>query len=213
MAPLSSLRRMIHSASLRATGSEIVASVSVASPGRCLRTSSMTLSSALTSPCEVEAVAATAAGTTCLRGGGSAARGAGAATGRTAGAVGLTAAVTAGAGAAWEAGAVVRAFGGATAAVALGAALGATFGSTWASALASALGFCFAASFPALKPVALAFFGGYMDFNSPNLVVRLIGGAIKKDLEKKGIDTSKPYDTRDFAAIRKWAEDVAAKAR
>ena len=70
-----------------------------------------------------------------------------------------------------------------------------------------------AAMYPALKPIALAFFGGYMDFNSPSLVVRVIGGTIKKDLAKKGIDTSKPYDTRDFEAIRKWAVEVSTKAR
>ena len=69
-----------------------------------------------------------------------------------------------------------------------------------------------AAAFPAIKPVALAYFGGYLDFNSGNLIVRLISGAMKKHLEKKGIDTSKPYDTRDFAAIRKWTGEVAAKA-
>lgn len=70
-----------------------------------------------------------------------------------------------------------------------------------------------ASSYPALKPIALAFFGGYMDFNSPSLIVRVIGGAMKKDLAKKGIDTSKPYDTRDFAAIRKWAVEMSKKAR
>ncbi len=70
-----------------------------------------------------------------------------------------------------------------------------------------------ASTYPALKPIALAFFGGYMDFNRSNFITRLIAGAMKKEFEKKGIDTSKPYDTRDFAAIRKWAEDVAAKAR
>ena len=42
-------------------------------PGFCLRTSSMTFSSASLSACEVEDVAATAAGATCLRGGGKAA--------------------------------------------------------------------------------------------------------------------------------------------
>src|SRR5207244_3176095 len=53
------------------------------SPGFCLRTSSMTLSSASLSACDVEDVAATAAGATCLRGGGKVAcwRGAGARTG------------------------------------------------------------------------------------------------------------------------------------
>src|SRR5579872_1003676 len=60
---------MIHSASLRATGSEIDASACVASPGLCLRTSSMTFSSASLSLCEVDEVAATAAGVTGLRGG------------------------------------------------------------------------------------------------------------------------------------------------
>jgi menaquinone-dependent protoporphyrinogen oxidase len=69
-----------------------------------------------------------------------------------------------------------------------------------------------AAAFPAIEPVALAYFGGYLDFNSGNLIVSLISGAMKKHLEKKGIDTSKTYDTRDFAAIRKWTGEVAAKA-
>src|SRR5579862_4130707 len=60
---------MIHSASLRATGSEIEASAWVASPGLCRRTSSITFSSAPLSVCEVDEVAATAAGVTGLRGG------------------------------------------------------------------------------------------------------------------------------------------------
>jgi len=66
---------------------------------------------------------------------------------------------------------------------------------------------------PAIKPISLGLFGGYMDFNGPGLAVRLIGGAIKKDLQKKGVDTAKPYDTRDFAAIHQWAINVAIKAR
>ena len=44
----------------------------VASPGFCLRTSSMTFSRASLSACDVEDVAATAAGATCLRGDGKA---------------------------------------------------------------------------------------------------------------------------------------------
>lgn len=68
-----------------------------------------------------------------------------------------------------------------------------------------------AESFPAIKPIARAFFGGYMDFNTSNLIARLTGSVIRKDLEKKGIDTSKPYDTRDFEAIHNWAADIAAK--
>jgi hypothetical protein len=69
---LSSLRKMIHSASFLATGSDIAAAVCVASAGLCLRTSSMTFSSAPASACEVDDVAATAAGGG-LRAGGKAA--------------------------------------------------------------------------------------------------------------------------------------------
>src|ERR1700730_17779937 len=52
---------MIHSASFLATGSVIAASAWVASAVLWLRTSSMTLSSASVSACEVDDVAATAA--------------------------------------------------------------------------------------------------------------------------------------------------------
>ena len=70
-----------------------------------------------------------------------------------------------------------------------------------------------AAKFPAIKSLALAYFGGLIDFEHQVLLARLFTNAIKKDLEKKGMDPNKPYDTRDFAAIRKWAADVAAKAK
>src|ERR1700676_4439179 len=61
---------MIHSASFRATGSDIAASAWVASAGWCLRTSSITFSSASVSAREVDDVAATAAGVDGLRAGG-----------------------------------------------------------------------------------------------------------------------------------------------
>src|SRR5438067_11159853 len=64
---------MIHSASLRATGSVIAASAWVASAGLCLRTSSMTFSNASVSAFEVDEVAATAAAGGGLRTGGKAA--------------------------------------------------------------------------------------------------------------------------------------------
>lgn len=70
-----------------------------------------------------------------------------------------------------------------------------------------------AAKFPTIKPLALAYFGGLVDFEHPTFFARPMAMAMKKDLEKKGKDTSKPYDTRDFVAIRKWAADVAAKAK
>jgi hypothetical protein len=58
---------MIHSASFLATGSDIAAAAWVASPDLCLRISSMTFSTASASACEVDEVAATAAGTVGLR--------------------------------------------------------------------------------------------------------------------------------------------------
>jgi menaquinone-dependent protoporphyrinogen oxidase len=70
-----------------------------------------------------------------------------------------------------------------------------------------------ASRFPSIRPVALAYFGGRLDFSKPDMLMRVISGPIKKDLEKKGIDTSKPYDARDWDAIRQWARDVAEKGR
>src|SRR5947207_15898497 len=64
---------MIHSASLRATGSMIAASAWVASAGLCSRTSSLTFSNASVSAFEVDEVAATAAAGGGLRTGGRAA--------------------------------------------------------------------------------------------------------------------------------------------
>jgi len=69
-----------------------------------------------------------------------------------------------------------------------------------------------AAKFPAIRPVALAYFGGYLDFNSRGRIDRFFG-AVKKDFEKKGFDTSKPIDQRDWAAIRAWASSMAAKVQ
>ena len=66
---------MIHSASFFATGSEIAACAWVASAGLRLRTSSMTFSSASVSACEVDDVAATAAGDPTERASAAAGRG------------------------------------------------------------------------------------------------------------------------------------------
>src|ERR1700712_4648622 len=61
---------MIHSASFRATGSDIAAAACVASAGFLLRTSSMTFSTASVSACDVDDVAAIAAGGGGFRAGG-----------------------------------------------------------------------------------------------------------------------------------------------
>ena len=70
-----------------------------------------------------------------------------------------------------------------------------------------------AAQFPTIKPVALAYFGGVVNFDSPNFLAKIMANAMKADFEKKGIDTSKPVDQRDWEAIRQWTKDVAVKAR
>jgi len=69
------------------------------------------------------------------------------------------------------------------------------------------------AKFPAIRPLALAYFGGYVDFEHPPFFARPMATAMKKDLEKKGVAVGKSYDTRDFAAIRNWAAEVAARAK
>ncbi len=70
-----------------------------------------------------------------------------------------------------------------------------------------------ASQFPEIRPLALAYFGGCINFDSPNFMARFMAKMMKKDFEKKGIDTSKPVDHRDWDAIRRWAADVAAKAK
>jgi menaquinone-dependent protoporphyrinogen oxidase len=58
-------------------------------------------------------------------------------------------------------------------------------------------------------PVASGLFGGVIDPNSKfGLMDKVILKMVKKDLESKGIDTSKPYDTRDWDQIHKWAQDL-----
>jgi menaquinone-dependent protoporphyrinogen oxidase len=70
-----------------------------------------------------------------------------------------------------------------------------------------------AAKFPAIRPLGLAYFGGFVDFEHPGMFAGFVAKAVKKDLETKGINPGKFYDNRDFAAIRRWTADVAAKAK
>lgn len=68
-------------------------------------------------------------------------------------------------------------------------------------------------AFPGIRPMRTAYFGSYTAFDSWNPVVRIANNVMKKEFEKKGIDTSKPVDRRDWNAIRLWAADVATGAR
>jgi menaquinone-dependent protoporphyrinogen oxidase len=67
--------------------------------------------------------------------------------------------------------------------------------------------------FPGIKPVGAAYFGSYTAFDSWNPVARMANYVMKKEYEKKGIDTGRPVDRRDWDAIRAWAADVAGKAK
>ncbi|GAB4318144.1 MAG: flavodoxin domain-containing protein [Methanobacteriaceae archaeon] len=64
-----------------------------------------------------------------------------------------------------------------------------------------------------IKPaVAMGLFGGVIDPNAKyGIMDKLIMKMVKKDLEDKGIDTTKPYDLRDWDEIRSWAMELARK--
>jgi len=58
-------------------------------------------------------------------------------------------------------------------------------------------------------PVAMGLFGGVIDPNVKyGLMDKLIMKMVKKDLEEKGIDTTKPYDLRDWDEVRSWALEL-----
>jgi menaquinone-dependent protoporphyrinogen oxidase len=58
-------------------------------------------------------------------------------------------------------------------------------------------------------PVAMGLFGGVIDPNAKyGLMDKLIMKMVKKDLEEKGIDTTKPYDLRDWDEVRSWALEL-----
>jgi len=62
-----------------------------------------------------------------------------------------------------------------------------------------------------IKPaVAKGLFGGVIDPNAKyGIMDKIIMKMVKKDLENKGIDTTKPYDLRDWDEIRSWALELA----
>jgi menaquinone-dependent protoporphyrinogen oxidase len=66
-----------------------------------------------------------------------------------------------------------------------------------------------------LHPIALGFFGGVLDYNKMNFIMRRTMGFLKPQLEKDGFKEVQPgvYDLRDWDEIRSWARELAAKAR
>ena len=64
-----------------------------------------------------------------------------------------------------------------------------------------------------LQPVALGFFGGVYNFNRVSWLFKKFMSSVKPQLEAAGVPETEPglYDTRDIAAIRSWAEELAQK--
>lgn len=59
------------------------------------------------------------------------------------------------------------------------------------------------------------FFGGVLDFNKMNFIIRRTFGFIRPQLEKDGFKETQPgvYELRDWEEIRGWAKDLAFKVR
>ncbi|MEM3627487.1 MAG: flavodoxin domain-containing protein [Candidatus Bathyarchaeia archaeon] len=66
-----------------------------------------------------------------------------------------------------------------------------------------------------LKPIALGFFGGVLDYNKMGFLMRKTMGFLKPQLEKDGFKETEPgvYDLRDWDEIRNWARELAEKAQ
>lgn len=61
-----------------------------------------------------------------------------------------------------------------------------------------------------LSPVAYGLFGGLIDFTkSHGLLGNIMLNVAKKELREKGVDTSKPYDFRDWTQIEAWTREIA----
>jgi menaquinone-dependent protoporphyrinogen oxidase len=66
-----------------------------------------------------------------------------------------------------------------------------------------------------LHPLSMVMFGGCVDYNKMNFILRRGMGAIKAQLEMDGFKENPAgvYDMRDWDEIRTWARGLATKAR
>jgi menaquinone-dependent protoporphyrinogen oxidase len=66
-----------------------------------------------------------------------------------------------------------------------------------------------------LRPIALGFFGGVLDFNKMGFFFRRTMGFLKPQLQRDGFKETQPdlYDLRDWDEIRSWAVELAEKSK
>ena len=66
-----------------------------------------------------------------------------------------------------------------------------------------------------LQPLSLGFFGGVLDFNKMNIIIRKTLGFLKPQLEKDGFKESPlgVYELCDFEEIRGWAKELPNNAK
>jgi menaquinone-dependent protoporphyrinogen IX oxidase len=66
-----------------------------------------------------------------------------------------------------------------------------------------------------LDPVSAGFFGGVLDFNKMNFIIRRTFGFIRPQLEKDGFKETQSgvYELRDWEEIRGWVKELAVKTR
>jgi len=65
-----------------------------------------------------------------------------------------------------------------------------------------------------LKPIALGFFGGVIDYNKMGFIARKGMEFFKPQLEKDGFKVAPGiYDLRNWDEIRNWAKELSRKAR
>ena len=65
------------------------------------------------------------------------------------------------------------------------------------------------------KPVSVGFFGGVIDYNKLNFLFKKTFGSLRKRLEAAGFKETAPgvFELRDWDEIRKWAKELASKAK
>ncbi len=66
-----------------------------------------------------------------------------------------------------------------------------------------------------LNSVSAGLFGGVLDFNKMNFIIRRTFGFIRLQLEKDGFEQTEPgvYELRDWEEIRDWAKELAVRVQ